>query len=402
MPYRYKVTVIYLLGFTLDLLNMFALNAAYPALGQALNASVAQLSWVANLYMLGLTGAVALGTGLATRLGERKTLLLSLTLFGLGSALAGSAGSIDSLLGWRLLQGLGGGLLIPVGQAMAYRLYPPELRHHLTAQVMMVALLVPALSPALGGVVVDQGTWRWIFFAMVPLSVLVSVLVLAWLPAREAPPARQPWLDVRLLAQPLLRTAMLVYLCVPGVFIGANLLAALYLQQRLGLSATATGALMLPWSLGALGAIAVVRWRFNQLGPKGLLTAGMLIQSGALLGLPLPWVAVHPGALVAIFVLLGLGSSLCSSSAQSLAFLSIAPAQMGQASAWWNLNRQLSFCLGGALLAFALGHLLPAPAAFQQTFVLAALLTLLPLPMVIRLPGAGALGLTQSPSEKCA
>ena len=402
MPYRYKVTVIYLLGFTLDLLNMFALNAAYPALGQALNASVAQLSWVANLYMLGLTGAVALGTGLATRLGERKTLLLSLTLFGLGSALAGSAGSIDSLLGWRLLQGLGGGLLIPVGQAMAYRLYPPELRHHLTTQVMMVALLVPALSPALGGVVVDQGAWRWIFFAMVPLSVLVSVLVLAWLPAREAPPARQPWLDVRLLAQPLLRTAMLVYLCVPGVFIGANLLAALYLQQRLGLSATGTGALMLPWSLGALGAIAVVRWRFNQLGPKWLLTAGMLIQSGALLGLPLPWVAVHPGALVAIFVLLGLGSSLCSSSAQSLAFLSIAPAQMGQASAWWNLNRQLSFCLGGALLAFALGHLLPAPAAFQQTFVLAALLTLLPLPMVIRLPGAGALGLTQSPSEKCA
>ncbi|ROL64906.1 MFS transporter [Pseudomonas vranovensis] len=394
MPYRTKVTLVYLLGFTLDLLNMFALNAAYPALGQELHASVAQLSWSSNLYMLGLTLVIPLGTWLATRLGERQTLLLSLALFGLGSALAGSAGSIDSLLAWRLLQGLGGGLLIPVGQAMAYRLYAPGQRHHLTSLVMMVALLVPALSPALGGVVVDQGSWRWIFFAMLPLTLITVVLVLAWLPANPPLHAPQPMLELRLLGQPLLRTAMLIYLCVPGVFIGANLVAALYLQQRLGLSATATGALMLPWSVGALAAIAWVRWRFNLSGPKRLLIAGMLIQCAALVWLALPWVAGHQAWLALIFALLGLGSSLCSSSAQSLAFLAIAPAHMGQASALWNLNRQLSFCLGVAVLGAVLNRLLPGDQAFRHTFILAALLTLIPLPLVLKLPGAHALGLT--------
>ncbi|QBF27057.1 MFS transporter [Pseudomonas tructae] len=394
MPYRSKVTLVYLLGFTLDLLNMFALNAAYPVLGQELHASVAQLSWVSNLYMLGLTLAIPLGTWLATRLGERGSLLLSLALFALGSALAGGAGSIESLLAWRLLQGVGGGLLIPVGQAMAYRLYAPEQRHHLTSLVMMVALLVPALSPVLGGLVVDQHAWRWIFFAMLPLTLMTGALVLAWLPANQPLPAPQPILDLRLLGQPLLRTAMLIYLCVPGVFIGANLVAALYLQQRLELSATATGALMLPWALGALGAIAFVRWRFNRTGPKRLLSAGMLIQCGALLCLASPWVAAHHAWLTVIFALLGLGSSLCSSSAQSLAFLAIAPQQMGQASAVWNLNRQLSFCLGVAVLGAVLNHLLPDVQAFAHTFILAALLTLLPLPMVLKLPGARALGLT--------
>jgi MFS family permease len=388
MPYRSKVTLVYLLGFTLDLLNMFALNAAYPLLGQQLHASVAQLSWTSNLYLLGLTVVIPLGNWLASRLGERTTLLLSLTLFGLGSALAGGAATIENLLGWRLLQGLGGGLLIPVGQAMAYRLYPPEQRHHLTSLVMMVGLLVPALSPALAGMVVDQASWRWIFFAMLPLTLLTAVLVLAWLPPRQPLPGAQPLLNLRLLGQPLLRTAMLIYLCAPGVFIGANLVAALYLQQQLGISATETGALMLPWALGALAAIGFVRWRFTRLGPRLLLGAGLLIQSAALLWLALPWVATHPAALISIFALLGLGSSLCSSSAQNLVFLAISPEHMGQASTLWNLNRQLSFFLGVALLGAVLNQLLPAPAAFEQTFVVAALLTLLPLPMVIKLPNA--------------
>ncbi|MGH8438535.1 MAG: MFS transporter [Pseudomonas sp.] len=394
MSYRSKVTLIYLLGFTLDLLNLFALTTAYPVLGDELQASVAQLSWTSNLYVLGLTLAIPLGAWLASRWGERTTLLWSLSVFGLGSMLAGSAGSIESLLVWRWLQGLGGGLLIPVGQAMAYRLYPPAQRHHLTSRVMMVALLVPALSPTLGGVVVDHGAWRWIFFAMLPLTLFCAGLVLAWLPAHEALPVAQPLLDLQLLGEPLLRTAMLIYLCVPGVFIGANLIAALYLQQRLGMSATATGALMLPWSLGALSAIAFVRWRFTCLGPRLLLSTGILIQGAALLWLALPWLATQPSALALIFVLLGLGSSLCSSSAQSLAFLAITPMQMGQASALWSLNRQLSFCLGVTLLGAALNRLLPAPEAFQHTFYLAALLTLLPLPWVIKLPGARALGLS--------
>ncbi|WP_028942053.1 MFS transporter [Pseudomonas vranovensis] len=399
MPAPSKVAFIYLLGFALDLLNLFALGSAYPVMGQELQASVAQLSWVSNLYLIGLTLVIPLGSWLARRIGERQTLLLSLLLFGLATVLAGSARAIDSLLLWRLLQGVGGGLLIPVGQAMAYRACPPEQRHALTARVMMVALLVPALSPAVGGMLVDHASWRWIFFALLPLILLTGLLTLAWLPTRVPRPGPGPLLDLALLRQPLLRTAMLVYLCVPGVFIGANLLAVLYLQAQLGLSATSTGALMLPWSLGALAAISLVRWRFRQWGPRPLLCAGILLQSLALIGLAIPGLAQLKGVQVLIFLLLGLGSSLCSSSAQSLAFIAIAPERMGAASTLWNLNRQLSFGLGAGVLGAMLDALLPRPTAYTQVFVLAAAITLLALPAVLKLPGAQALGLSSTALE---
>ncbi|MBV6290234.1 MFS transporter [Pseudomonas aegrilactucae] len=391
MSFRSKVTLIYLLGFALDLANLFVLNSAYPAIGQALGASVHQLSWVGNAYMLGLTLVIPLGNWLAQRIGERNTLLLSLGAFGLGTAMAGLAPSIEALIGWRLLQGLGGGLLIPVGQALAYRSCSAQARAGLTSQVMTVALLVPALSPALGGWLADHGDWRWAFAGMLALTLAGVALVLQWLPKGQPLPARQPALSLGLLRQPLLRSAMLVYLCVPGVFMGVNLVAALYLQTSLGLSATASGGLMLAWALGACAAIATTRWRFNVLGPKPLLLAGMLVQSLAVLVLASPWLANHQGWLVLLYGLMGLGSSLCSSTAQTAAFVAICPARMGAASTLWNLNRQSSFFCGVALLGSLLDVLLPAPTAYAHVLVVAAVLTLVPLPWVMRLPGARTL-----------
>lgn len=163
MSARSRIAAVYLLGFSIDLANMFAINAAYPALQRALHASVAQLAWVGNVYMLGLTVVIPLGAWLAHRFGERRLLTASLLVFALGSAGAASAPSIGALLASRLVQGLGGGLLIPVGQAMTYRAYPREARARLTSIVMMVALLVPAASPALGGVIVDHASWRAVF-----------------------------------------------------------------------------------------------------------------------------------------------------------------------------------------------------------------------------------------------
>ena len=84
MAYRNKIALVYLLGFALDLVNMFAVSIAYPQIGQELQASVTQLAWIGNAYMLGLTLIIPLGNGLAQRIGERATLLLSLALFGLG------------------------------------------------------------------------------------------------------------------------------------------------------------------------------------------------------------------------------------------------------------------------------------------------------------------------------
>lgn len=121
MAYRSKVALVYLLGFALDLLNMFAASIAYPDIAAQLHASVTQLAWITNAYMLGLTLIIPMSVWLAARVGERRLILGSLLVFAIASGLIAQAASIESLIGWRLLQGLGGGLLLPVGQALAYR-----------------------------------------------------------------------------------------------------------------------------------------------------------------------------------------------------------------------------------------------------------------------------------------
>ncbi|SDX59338.1 MFS transporter [Pseudomonas salomonii] len=377
MTYRSKVAWIFLLGFALDLVNMFVATVAYPDIALELHASVTQLAWVSNAYMLGLTVIIPFSVWLAALLGERNLIATSLLLFAGASVMVGQAGSIEALIGWRLLQGLGGGLLIPVGQALAYRHYPPADRSSLTARVMSVALLVPALSPALGGVIVDSVSWRWIFYANLPLALITLLLAVLWIKP-DVPATVRPALDVGSLftqiRSPMLRVAMLVYLCIPGIFIGTSLIAILYLRG-LGYDATQTGALMLPWALASAVAIYLSKKLFNRCGPKPLLLAGMALQCLGIVLLNQPtWV-------IPAYVLMGLGGSLCSSTAQTLAFLDIGAERMGHASALWNINRQVSFCLGAA----ALSALLSALDSFPITFTIAAALTLLPLFAVLRL-----------------
>ncbi|MBT0626323.1 MFS transporter [Pseudomonas fluorescens] len=377
MTYRSKVAWIFLFGFALDLVNMFVATVAYPDIARELHASVTQLAWISNAYMLGLTVIIPLSVWLAALMGERTLIAASLLLFAGASLMVGQASSIQTLIGWRALQGLGGGLLIPVGQAMAYRHFPVAERSQLTARVMSVALLVPALSPALGGLIVDSLSWHWIFYANLPLALITLLLALLWIKP-DAPATERPALDVgsifKQIRSPMLRVAMLVYLFIPGVFIGTSLIAILYLRG-LGYDATQTGALMLPWALASALAIFLSKTLFNRCGPKPLLLAGMALQCIGILLLNQPaWV-------IAAYALMGLGGSLCSSTAQTLAFLDIPAERMGHASALWNINRQVSFCLGAA----ALSALLSALDSFAITFTIAAALTLLPLFAVLRL-----------------
>ncbi|TSD78919.1 multidrug efflux MFS transporter [Pseudomonas sp. KBS0710] len=391
MTYRSKVAWIFLLGFALDLVNMFVATVAYPDIALELRASVTQLAWVSNAYMLGLTVIIPFSVWLAALLGERNLIATSLLLFAGASVMVGQAGSIEVLIGWRLLQGLGGGLLIPVGQALAYRHFPPAERSSLTARVMSVALLVPALSPALGGVIVDSVSWRWLFYANLPLALITLLLAMLWIKP-DVPATERPALDVgsifRQIRSPMLRVAMLVYLCIPGVFIGTSLIAILYLRG-LGYDATQTGALMLPWAVASALAIYLSKKLFNRCGPKPLLLAGMALQCIGILLLNQPtWV-------IPAYGLMGLGGSLCSSTAQTLAFLDISAERMGHASALWNINRQVSFCLGAALLS----ALLSALDSFATTFTIAAALTLLPLFAVLRLDASRVRTLLHPASE---
>ena len=404
MAYRNKIALVYLLGFALDLVNMFAAAIAYPAISQELQASVTQLAWVGNAYMLGLTLIILPSVWLAAVFGAKRLILTSLLMFSVASWCVAQSATIEALIGWRLLQGLAGGLLIPVGQALVYRHFPVRERARLTSVILLVALLVPALSPAVGGWVVQAGSWRWLFYANLPLALLALLLATCWL-ASQPRPASRPALSyqsvavgalnmARLLKSPLLRVAMLTYLFIPGIFIGTQLVSILYLHQ-LGLSPAQTGALMLPWALASALGISLSRYQFNRLGPKPLLVLGMTAQAlgiGLLTRIDAPdtWLPI------ALYGLMGFGGSLCSSTAQNTAFIDITPEHMGHASALWNINRQLSFLLGPALMMALFGALTvitSTPHAFALCFAIGCALTLVPLVPVLRLDTSRVLAL---------
>ena len=404
MAYRNKIALVYLLGFALDLVNMFAAAIAYPAISQELQASVTQLAWVGNAYMLGLTLIILPSVWLAAVFGEKRLIMASLLMFSVASWCVAQSATIEALIGWRLLQGLAGGLLIPVGQALVYRHFPVRERARLTSVILLVALLVPALSPAVGGWVVQAGSWRWLFYANLPLALLALLLAACWL-ASQPRPASRPALSyqsvavgalnmARLLKSPLLRVAMLTYLFIPGIFIGTQLVSILYLHQ-LGLSPAQTGALMLPWALASALGISLSRYQFNRLGPKPLLVLGMTAQA---LGIGLLTRIDAPGTWlpIALYGLMGFGGSLCSSTAQNTAFIDITPEHMGHASALWNINRQLSFLLGPALmmaLYATLTAITSTPHAFALCFAIGCALTLVPLVPVLRLDTSRVLAL---------
>ncbi|CDK72371.1 Possible membrane transport protein [Klebsiella pneumoniae IS22] len=132
MTYRHRVATVFLFGFFLDLINMFIASIAFPAISRALAVSVSQLAWVSNAYILGLTVVVPFSAWLSERWGAKRLFLLSLGLFSLGALAAGLANSLSEMILWRTLQGMGGGLLIPLGQALTWPLFQPHERAKLS------------------------------------------------------------------------------------------------------------------------------------------------------------------------------------------------------------------------------------------------------------------------------
>lgn len=446
MTYRTRVACVYLLGFFIDLINMFIANVAYPDIARHFHAPVSVLAWLSNGYILGLTLIIPLSGWLAKCIGAKRLFILSLLIFILGTCGAGSASSMAQLIGWRLVQGLGGGLLIPLGQALTYALYRSHERAKLSAAIMLVGLLAPALSPALGGVIVDNVSWRWVFFASLPLAGVALILAACWLKpdiktqlagpldisglltsccaltlllmglthlgeahqlrqgsmmllggallmlwyVRGALRKAQPLLNLRLVQDPLLRIGMLIYQFIPGLFTGVNVVAMLYLQNQLGMSATEVGALMLPWALASFVAISLTGKQFNRLGPRPLFIVGCFIQGVGIIMLTKISASTDVIAPVTAFALMGFGSSLCSSTAQSCAFIGIKDVQLADASALWNINRQLSFCFGVTLLSLLLNLLLGyagiAPQqAYRLCFALAAGSVVIPILFCLRI-----------------
>ena len=181
LGYEYKVGIVFLLGLFMELLDMTVVNVAIPTLQRDFNAQLAGIEWVITGYLLGLAVFIPVAGFLADRFGSKRVFMLALAVFSAASLGAGLAWSLDSLIVFRLLQGVGGGMLTPVGTAMVFRAFPRDRRAIASAFVAVPAALAPALGPVLGAYLVEYQTWHWIFLLNVPIGVLGLFLGWRWL-----------------------------------------------------------------------------------------------------------------------------------------------------------------------------------------------------------------------------
>lgn len=407
IPYKWLVTIVFVLGLFMELLDTTVVYVALPALGRDLHAGHAALEWVVTGYLLAIAVLIPASGWVGDRFGTKRVFGTALAIFTLGSALCGVAWNVESLVAFRVLQGVGGGMMTPVGTATLFRAFPPAERARASAVAMVPAMLAPALGPVAGGLIVDSVGWRWIFAINVPVGLATLVLArrvlrehteepggrfdlpglllcagafpalvfalsaapeFGWTSPRCLLPgfaglllltllvrverrAARPVLDLRLFAGRRFAGAACIMFAATASMLGLIFLLPIYLQELRGLSATESGLTTFPQALALAAMTPVVNRLIARIGPYPLLVAGMI--GTALTALPFLWLDLETGLwqIRGLMALRGVAAGLLVVPLQVVAFADLPPRALGRASALFHTDRQMAVSLGVAILA---------------------------------------------------
>ena len=178
------VTLAVMLATFMEILDTTVVNVSIPHIAGNLSASVEEGTWVVTSYLVANAIILPMSGWLANHFGRRRTLLTCVVGFSIASVMCGMAGSLQALIFFRVLQGLSGGGMQPLAQAIMLEAFPREKHGEAMAAYGLGVILAPILGPALGGYITDEYSWRWIFYLNVPIGVLSIVLIsrLVWDP----------------------------------------------------------------------------------------------------------------------------------------------------------------------------------------------------------------------------
>src|SRR5262245_44006648 len=176
------LAAVVVLGAIMTVLDATIVNVALPTLGREFGTSIATIQWVTTAYLVAFASVIPLTGWASQRLGVKELWLLSLALFTLGSLLAGLSWSIGALIAFRVVQGLGGGMIMPLGQTILAQAAGPKRMGRVMSILGVPLLLAPFIGPVIGGLLVDTVSWRWIFFVNLPVSAVAFLLAVRLLP----------------------------------------------------------------------------------------------------------------------------------------------------------------------------------------------------------------------------
>jgi EmrB/QacA subfamily drug resistance transporter len=405
------VTVVFVLAVFMVIMDTSIVTVALPVIGRDLRAAPTAVGAVSIGYLVSLAVTVPASGWAGDRFGGRRVLLGATAAFTAASVLCATAGSFAELVAFRVLQGAAGGMMTPVGMAMMYRVFPPAQRARASGVVTATATLAPATGPLLGGLLAQSLGWRWVFLVNLPVG--LAALAYGTFFLRDAPAASagrfdrlgfllsgtglaavtygiaaapdlgwddpviiaalvvgaalittlvvtqlhasEPLLNLRLLADRLFRSMTATMSLTMAAFLGLLFLAALFLQDGLGLSPLSSGLRTFPEAIGVMvGSPLAARLTFPRAGPRRTATgalAAVAVLTGSLTllnGRSSLW------ALSGALFLIGVAIAHVFVTTQSAAFTRISPRETGRATAIFASLRQLGSAVGVAAVTTAL------------------------------------------------
>jgi EmrB/QacA subfamily drug resistance transporter len=405
------VAAVVLIGAIMSILDTTIVNVAIDRLSIDFNASLTTIQWVVTGYTLSLAAVIPASGWAADRFGTKRIYLTSLALFMLGSALCSIAWSADSLIAFRVLQGVGGGMIMPAVMTIMTKKAGPHRMGRVMGILGVPMLIAPIIGPILGGWLVDDVSWRWIFLINVPIGVVALITGYKVLERdRPEPSQRLDWLgmallspgltllifglaesasggfgdvkswapivvgavliaaffwhswskaagaliDIRTFTQTRAGSAAGVFLLFSIAFFGALLLIPLYYQTVRGASALESGLLLVPQGVGAMITMPLAGKLTDRYGPNKLPACGI----------PLLVIGIAPFAFVTAttsYVLLGcfsfvlgLGMGLAMMPTMTAAMQAVPGAAIARTSTAMNIIRQGGASIGTAILSVIL------------------------------------------------
>jgi EmrB/QacA subfamily drug resistance transporter len=410
-PYVWKIAGVVILGMMMSILDTTIVNVALDTLGKELGSTLAQIQWVVTGYMLALAAVIPLTGWAARRFGAKRVYLGSVALFTLGSALCGIAESSTTLILFRVLQGLGGGMIMPIAQMIMAEVAGPKRMGKVMGIVVMPAMLAPILGPVVGGLILQNLHWSWIFLVNVPIGIVAVALAQRMLPESDlGEPGKLDWvgllllvtsmplviyglseiatkesftapsviwpilggllltvifgwhalrterplLDVRLYANRIFTAASLTTFGLGAALFGAMILVPLYYQEVRGESVIVTGLLTGPQGLGMLLVAPWIARMTDRFGGGRVAIVGVSILT--LSSLPLAFIGADTSILGISLLLFirGIGIGLSFIPVTTVAFASLRTDQLSDATPQMNVLQRIGGAIGVAVLAVVL------------------------------------------------
>jgi EmrB/QacA subfamily drug resistance transporter len=414
-PHVWRIAAVIVLGTIMSVLDTTIVNVALDTLGRDLDASVDQIQWVVTGYLLALAAVIPVSGWASRRFSSRSVYLLSLVLFTGGSVLCGLASSVESLVAFRVIQGIGGGMLVPTGQMILVKASGPKNLPKVMSAIGVPIVLAPIFGPTLGGLLLEHVSWQSIFLVNLPVGIITFVAALKMLPKDRPEGAEKldvlglallsvglvgvtyglaesgaagtlvassvlvpllvgsacvaafvvralkipnPLLNVRLYSDRAFTAATITTFCLGAALFGAMVLMPLYFQLVRGEDAVTTGLLLIPQGLGAALAMGLSGRATERWGGGMTAAIGTLITLAATVPFVLLGAQTSFWLIGAAMVFRGFGIGMSIMPAMTAAYSVLRPDQISHATPQLTTLQRVGGSMGTAILTVILqGHL---------------------------------------------